>query len=409
MMRCLQASEWMAGRAAGLSDAHALRLEEHLGECPHCRDELRAVGALRDELDASTTPLSVKRRAHVVERALAEAAAVPARDVVRGRTPWLAGGLAAAAAVALYVAGSEPSSAPAASIARTPGSPARMEQPATAGVDANPVASDDAQAGSERIVETGDEVQPVTVGGAHLVLAAHSRVRVPQRDGAIVLERGRVEVDRQATEGAPFELRTQRFGVLVLGARFVTEPEAVQVLSGAVRIAAPDGATLVERLGAGERWTVPPLPAPARTIGRVERSAGMPTGATGEPDAQLARARALLAEQRVPEARAAIESALRARPARDIRAEALSLAAECALVEKHYEQAVAAYLQVATQFSRLGAGENALFAAGRIRAQQGDAAQARTLLHRYLARYPAGRFRDEAHRRLVQLGEPAAP
>jgi TolA-binding protein len=137
--------------------------------------------------------------------------------------------------------------------------------------------------------------------------------------------------------------------------------------------------------------------------------AARPAGRAPSVDAQLAQARAWLAERRVPEARAAIEDVLRSGASRSARAEALSLVAECALVEQHYEQAVAAYLQVATQHPRLGAGQNALFAAARIRAQQGHTGEARALLHRYLDRYPAGRFRDEAERRLAQLDAPAAP
>jgi len=85
------------------------------------------------------------------------------------------------------------------------------------------------------------------------------------------------------------------------------------------------------------------------------------------------------------------------------RAEALSLRADCALVEGDLAAAASGYLQVAERFARLPAGENALFAAGRLEAERGAHAAARKLLARYLEQYPHGRFVKEASARLRSL------
>jgi ferric-dicitrate binding protein FerR (iron transport regulator) len=412
MLRCLEAADWMANRAAGLSSAQALRLEEHLGECSDCRGELRALDALRSELEASAEPLAAERRALVVERALAEAALQPApvRPAHRARRaqragPLLGAGLAAAAALGLYLANS--STGPDAGVASRSQTRPRGLQPVVVASAAPGVA---AAPDTEQAIEAAAEPRPVTVGRARVVLGAHSRMRLRGDASSVTLEHGRLEVELAQAEGAPFEVRTERFGVMVLGARFVTEPEAVQVLSGEVRIVSPRGAPLVERLSAGERWTVgATVAAPAEVATTRARRAARTTSDAAAADALLARARSWLAERRVPEARTAIEGVLRDSASRATRAEALSLAAECSLVERHYEQAVATYLQVAAQHPRLDAGQNALFAAARIRAQQGQAAQARTLLRRYLQRYPTGSFREEAERRLAQLGDTPGP
>jgi outer membrane protein assembly factor BamD (BamD/ComL family) len=65
------------------------------------------------------------------------------------------------------------------------------------------------------------------------------------------------------------------------------------------------------------------------------------------------------------------------------------------------------YLDVAERFSDLSAGEVALFAAARLQANRGVSAEARRLLHRYLKRYPEGRFARDAADRLRILDEPA--
>jgi outer membrane protein assembly factor BamD (BamD/ComL family) len=99
-------------------------------------------------------------------------------------------------------------------------------------------------------------------------------------------------------------------------------------------------------------------------------------------------------------AKLSIERALGARLGHADRAEALTLRAELALARGEKAQARAIYLEVSQRFAELPAGENALFAAART---QSDAEAAAKLLARYLARYPNGRFVDEAKKRLAHL------
>jgi TolA-binding protein len=61
------------------------------------------------------------------------------------------------------------------------------------------------------------------------------------------------------------------------------------------------------------------------------------------------------------------------------------------------------YLEVAEQYRKLRAGENALFAAARLEARSNADGKARKLLQKYLDRYPDGRFVDEATQRLANL------
>jgi TolA-binding protein len=92
------------------------------------------------------------------------------------------------------------------------------------------------------------------------------------------------------------------------------------------------------------------------------------------------------------------------RPAHAVRAEALSLRAECSIVDGNVAAAVRQYLQVADGFGRLPAAQNALFAAARLEAERGRRDRAAELFARYLARYPHGSLADDAARRLGALG-----
>jgi hypothetical protein len=63
-------------------------------------------------------------------------------------------------------------------------------------------------------------------------------------------------------------------------------------------------------------------------------------------------------------------------------------------------------LLVAEPFGDLPAGETALFAAGRTLADAGRRVSAAHWLHRYLDRYPSGRFTVEAKERLAGGNRP---
>jgi tetratricopeptide (TPR) repeat protein len=120
--------------------------------------------------------------------------------------------------------------------------------------------------------------------------------------------------------------------------------------------------------------------------------------------ALLDAARRALVAKRLPEARRQIEAVLALATPASLRAEALSLRADCAQVEGDRAAAIAAYSQVAQSFAALPAGENALFAAARLEQERGGRAAATAGLRRYLARYPRGRFVKEARQRLRALG-----
>jgi hypothetical protein len=141
-----------------------------------------------------------------------------------------------------------------------------------------------------------------------------------------------------------------------------------------------------------------PAPAPAPETKSPRRAAV-------DPEALLLEARLQLAQREVVQARRSIDAALALALPAQARAEALSLRAECALVQGDRAAAAAAYLRVAKTFAQLPAGENALFAAARIQAERGERKAAADLLARYLERYPQGRFVLEASARLRALAD----
>jgi hypothetical protein len=190
---------------------------------------------------------------------------------------------------------------------------------------------------------------------------------------------------------------TQDFRVEVLGTRFEVTQSSVVVLRGRVRVVSPSGEERAV-LEAGERYD------------HVAEAELAPEPDAPEPDAPEARARehvnvaALLTQARdalaagqLERSRRAIESVLAAKPRASARAEALTLRAELFDVQGDRASAIAAYLEVATRFRTLPAGENALFAAARL--ERSDA-KAHKLLSQYLERYPRGRFVVEAKYRL---------
>ena len=77
--------------------------------------------------------------------------------------------------------------------------------------------------------------------------------------------------------------------------------------------------------------------------------------------------------------------------------------AEVAHASGALDLAVERYLAIAARFGALPAGESALYAAARIELRRSRASAARALLTRYLARYPAGRYADDARRELATL------
>jgi hypothetical protein len=253
----------------------------------------------------------------------------------------------------------------------------------------------------------------IALGHAVVELRPGTALRWTASAHELRLDEGRVVADVDPKAQRPFTVSTADFAVLVLGTRFEVALDEVKVERGRVRVVATDGAVLAESLGAGEHLIVP-------LAAELEQGAfdarpvrhGRPTrvkparsaGAAKDPGALLIEARAHLAARRVDDARQSIDAALALGRVRSQRAEAMSLRAECALVEGDLATAVEVYLRVARAFAREPAGQNALFAAARLEAERGRSASAAALLERYLARYPRGRFVKEARTRLRELG-----
>ena len=82
-------------------------------------------------------------------------------------------------------------------------------------------------------------------------------------------------------------------------------------------------------------------------------------------------------------------------------AEARIFLADVAQAAGALDRAVERYLAVATEFADLPAGESALYAVARIELRRSRTAAGRAVLVRYLARYPSGRYADDARRQLA--------
>ena len=157
-------------------------------------------------------------------------------------------------------------------------------------------------------------------------------------------------------------------------------------------VALADGA--VVRLYAGQSLTVPP-------IGVVDAQRG-PTHAGDAAHAAVAtRFAAIRSKIDAGDVAAARDLLQEVERGRDLRrfeqAELGLLRAEAAMGERHYDDAVLAYLRVAERFADLPQGEMGLFAAAQLSVDHptraGDGA---SLLGRYLSIHPQGRFAREA-------------
>lgn len=413
-LSCLRAELLVERRAAGLSPADALRLEDHLASCEHCSRQAEFLSRLRTELargDVALTSIERERAITDALRGVRPGSVAPRR--IAAAFPFLAGGLVTAAAVVVGFAlrgwlapapGAEPV------VAHRPVQPAAGDRVLLGAIEVAGRA-----AGEGTAIADGAQVHSA---GAATVALAHAQVELrPQTTLSwqraarrVRLHAGSLMAEVDPAAHAPFAIETERFVVMVLGTRFEVSERTVSVVRGRVRVLDKAGAELAT-LGAGERFdadataAVPasePQPEPARTARRPQR-------VREDVEALLDGARNLLAERRVDRARDTIDRALALQPAVPLRAEALSLRAECALVAGDAAGASAAYLHVARSFARLPAGENALFAAARIERERGASAQAARILEQYLERYPDGRFAKEARNRLADSSKVVQP
>jgi hypothetical protein len=381
---CGRAGALLAARATGLSASERGALHAHLEICGDCREQAR----LLDEivLAASAMPnRTPAARERTIERALrqglAQAPELPP-PFWKSRSALALGGvvLAGALAVALLIMNRSE---------RPPGPPA-VAQPSVLPQVTPPAA------------EPRDLPAGVEVALAHARVRAVRRAAISWNEKAatVKLDSGAIELDVDPTLEREFRVVTDTFVVEVLGTRFLVDASHVEVSRGAVRVLALDGRVLVARLQMGQTW--PPLEAaPATSEPAPEPRAGRSRPADAAE--QLSRARRDLANGQVARAEKEASSILVGARDRRQEAEARTLLAECAQSRGKIDQAVAAYAAVAERFGELPAGETALFAAGRTLADAGRRTPAVHWLHRYLDRYPSGRFTVEAKERLAGL------
>lgn len=371
-----------------LADAERLELETHLEGCARCAEYATLVASVRAAAAAEPPrQLTPPRRERLIDRALSGAADAPREARPRGRSlGWIAAGVAATAVVATVLLWAPRPTAPSpprpARVASSDPAPPAQTEPAPPAAPSQLAAGVGARFGRATV----RAIEPATV-------------RWDDRAETLYLTAGVIDVDVEPGDRR-FAVATERFTVEVLGTRFVVSATEVRVERGAVRVLGPDGTPRVDRLAAGHAWS--------ESRPRAEAPAAPPRVEPPAPSVRrrLARARRLLAASRLDDARAQIDAALRAGPSRRERAEAETLLGDHARVAGRPAEAIERYLRVGRAYDDLAEGDNASFSAARLRMRHGPPAAGRALLEEYLARYPEGRFRDEAARRLRSAGDP---
>jgi hypothetical protein len=409
---CVRAGVLLERRAAGLSPADGLRLEEHLAGCAQCAQDAALLAGLSELSDEGRTLLDADRRSRVIGRALS----APLAPAPTARAPWALPALAVAAAVALGLFAGRALRSPEAPSSQPKQAPAALAGRASS-TTAPPVATavGDRVLGGQLVADgrtlaagTALPAGSLTSTTGTTVALAHAEVELrpgteldwnPQTR-SLRLRAGSVVADVDPEARASFSVVTEAFSVLVLGTRFEVTLEGVRVVRGSVRVLGPGDEVLVATLGAGERFE---LAAHRAVEARHATATKLEPPQAGVAEL-LARARSELGKGHLETAADAIERASRASSRPADQAEALSLRAEHALLRRDLEAAVETYLRVARRFERLPAGQNALFAAARLEADRGRKEHALALLERYLQRYPAGRLAPEARARLRSLG-----
>jgi hypothetical protein len=388
-MECFRVGPLLDRSPAALGDAERLVLERHLQTCAACARAADTIAVARD-LAGCAPSIGPRRHRAALERAFVDAASerrpapVPVRRVA---LPALA--VAAAAAIAIAwasLSGDSP--------AATAKAPRELLEVVLAGNvrvggAALPVRSD---VPAETLVSS-ERGGVLALASARVELAEQSSISWSPRERTVRLESGAVDVYVKPGGGS-FRVSAEHFSVEVLGTRFRVESDRVVVHEGVVRIASNDGEVIAAALGEGETW-----------VRRFEEPA-VPIPAPEPPptaSALVDRARVALAAGDIARARSLASAAIAQGPPARIAAEADLLLAECAQASGDTDRAVGLYLRVTRAYRNLSAGEVALFAAARLRANEGRRDEARELFETYLERYPRGRLRREAEARLHAL------
>jgi TolA-binding protein len=390
-------------RASGLDESEQLRLEEHLSQCEACDGESRALAALRDLALQAGSPLDDRARERAIQRAFDGG---PRRlpDAERRPLPLLAAAaaLALAATTALFALLPKDGSSPAGLLAFLDGEP----------IGERVLAGEIWESG--RAIPAGGEVRSgavlrsergarIDLGSAVLELATDTRIRWLKESSTVNLQAGVVRAEVET--GNRFQVATDRFLVIVAGTRFEVSRQGVEVHEGRVRVLSREGDLLIAALGPGQSWKREPVATAESETGQRSFGSLDDTGRQPPPSgrALLELARRHLSGGKTDAARRAVKAALGGKLSRAQRAEADTLLAECSLVAGDRATAARRYLQVASRYPELAAAENALFAAARLRVENGQRTEALALLRRYIEKYPNGRFETEVTRRLRAL------
>jgi tetratricopeptide (TPR) repeat protein len=390
---CLQGGIWLERRQSGLSAAEGLQLEEHLAHCEHCRRDADRLDALRQVISSAEDQLGPRVRERIIRNALAAAPLTALSSPARHPgMSWSRLGVASAGALAAAAAVLWLSRAP-----QTHDPLASSPVPAVDKAPASPASSQSTSAAPpfELAATPGRDW---SIGPARVRVGRATLLRWQEQSASLHVGDAQAQIEIElAPDRPPVRVFARSYIVEVSAARFEIGPSTVTVFEGALRVLTPDGQVVVPRLAAGEAW-------PGSAVAPEPRSHAPASRAEGDAGQELRRARALLAQRKFAESQRAVGRALRAGPDREQRAEALSLTAENALMTGDEPRAQRLYSQVAERYRELDAGDNALFAAARIAQRRGQIEQSRALLQRYVIRYPGGRFRVDADRRLGDLG-----
>ena len=268
-----------------------------------------------------------------------------------------------------------------------------------------------------RTLETAAERAELELADASVVSAGPRTKLVYSagREDRIRLQRGQIWLRINSRKhGTPLVVETDELAVWVVGTRFAVSRSTAQagfrttvvVDEGVVRIVEkPSGRS--RPLAAGARLT---LPAAGAVEPRAQAHAPSPpaAAANAEPTRQRAtpkptrpeissEIRQKLREGAVSSARRLIARAQRERAVGA--AELAILQAEADLAERRPERARSRYLAIVARYPGTSEAELSLFAAAQL--SRGRAGV--DLLQRYLARYPDGRFAQEASRLLATL------
>lgn len=376
-----------------LSDADRLRLEHHLTNCASCRTGVAANKLVRDLMHEASPRLSQSARERVLSRALA--APVRQEEIREKYGPSMravtyVAALAACGVVAFWFFSPSPESAGTAFSAPSSASGEQVERGTHASLETNLEQSPWIEASTE---------EKRIFAHATVSLPEGARVRFDAKSNALSLAAGRIEVDVDPKAHTPFSVHTAHFQVQVLGTQFTVSPDSVQVTRGTVRVVSSAGEILAPSLTSGEsfHFGVPKIAAAS-----PNRSPKAQASQAHSAAQTLQKAREALARGDTQAARALLAELPPQGSSRKDRAEAATLTAEIALLERDPRQAMSLYLDLAKRFSDLPAGENACFAASQLAARAAPEREAQ-LLDRYLTTYPQGRFVQEAKQRLEKL------